>query len=218
YSSCRQYLENIADAQKQVGDDAPHIEKLRAFYNHPLFIEANLEQTRTALAKFPEHQHSSAHLVYTAHSIPISMAQNCEYEAQLKETGRLIAEELGVKEWQLVFQSRSGPPMQPWLGPDVCDYLRELKARGVNDVVVAPIGFVCDHMEVIYDLDLEARQVCDQIGLNMQRAATAGTHPAFVKMVRELIIERLDPTVPRRFLGARGAAYDTCRPDCCSKG
>lgn len=218
YSSCRQYLENIAAAQKEVGEGAPRIEKLRAFYNHPLFIEANAEQIRNALAGITENQRSTVHLVFTAHSIPRTMAQNCDYEEQLKETGRLIAAELGVKNWQLVFQSRSGSPVQPWLGPDICDYLRELKTRGVTDVVIAPIGFVCDHMEVIYDLDLEARQVCDEIGLNMQRAGTAGTQPAFVSMIRELITERFDPTAPRRFMGAGEAPRDICRLDCCLKG
>jgi ferrochelatase len=218
YSSCRQYLENIAAAQQETGEGAPHIEKLRAFYNHPLFIEANAEQIGKALAAYPANQRSTVHLVFTAHSIPVTMAQNCDYEAQLKETGRLIAEEAGVKEWQLVFQSRSGAPTQPWLGPDVCDYLRELRTQGVDDVVIAPIGFVCDHMEVIYDLDFEARQVCHEIGLNMRRAATAGTHPAFVKMIRELIIERLDPDAPRRFRGGRGPAGDACFTGCCAKG
>jgi len=218
YSSCRQYLENIAAAQQEAGEGAPHIEKLRAFYNHPLFIEANAEQIRNALATYPEKQRSTVHLVFTAHSIPVTMAQNCDYEAQLKETGGLIAKEVGVKEWQLVFQSRSGALTQPWLGPDVCDYLRELRTQGVDDVVIAPIGFVCDHMEVIYDLDFEARQVCNEIGLNMRRAGAAGTHPAFVKMIRELITERIDPDAPRRFRGARGPAGDICLPDCCAKG
>jgi ferrochelatase len=218
YSSCRQYLENIAAAQKEVGEGVPRIEKLRAFYNHPLFIEANAEQIRKAIDTLPEQQRAPVHLAFTAHSIPITMAQNCEYEGQLRETGRLISERLGVKEWQLVFQSRSGPPTQPWLGPHVCDYLRELRVRGVDDVVIAPIGFICDHMEVIYDLDLEARQVCDEIGLNMRRAGTAGTHPSFVKMIRELIIERLDPSMPRRFMGGRGPGGDACFIDCCTKG
>jgi ferrochelatase len=217
YSSCRQYLENIAAAQKEVGEGVPRIEKLRAFYNHPLFIEANAEQIRIAVGTFPEQPGAPVQLVFTAHSIPLTMAENCTYEDQLRETGSLIAEHLNVKEWQLVFQSRSGPPTQPWLGPDVCDYLRELKARGVDDVVIAPIGFICDHMEVIYDLDLEARHVCDEIGLNMRRAGTAGTHPSFVKMIRELISERLDPDAPRRFIGGRKPAADDCFTDCCAK-
>jgi ferrochelatase len=218
YSSCRQYLENIAAARHELGEGAPQIEKLRPFYNHPLFIEANVEQIRSAIDTFPEQRRAHVQLVFTAHSIPLTMAQNCEYENQLRETGRLIAETLDLKEWQLVFQSRSGPPTQPWLGPDVCDYLRESGRRGVIDVVIAPIGFICDHMEVIYDLDSEARRVCNEIGLNMQRAGTAGTHPAFVRMIRELITERLNPAVPRRFLGGHGPAGDACFTDCCAKG
>ena len=216
YSSCRQYLEDIEGARALVGPDAPRIYKLRAFYNHPGFIEANVANVRTALGQIPEQRRAHSQLVFTAHSIPETMARNCEYKDQLTETGRLIAGELDIKEWQLVFQSRSGSPGQPWLGPDVCDYLSELSGRGIVDVVVAPIGFVCDHMEVIYDLDLEARQLCDQTGLNMQRAATVGTHPAFLRMIRELIVERLDPTIAPRFLGDRQPAL--CRPDCCAKG
>jgi ferrochelatase len=213
YSSCRQYLENIAEAREAVGPAAPQIEKLRAFFNHPGFIEANVEHIHQELEKFPDH--GSVHVVFTAHSIPQSMAQNCDYEIQLRETCRLIAEELGVNNWELVFQSRSGSPTQPWLGPDVYDFLKELNGRGVRNVLVAPIGFISDHMEVMYDLDLEARQLCEHMGLNMRRAATAGTHPAFVKMIRELIMERVDPRRERRFLGALAPRQDTCNPQCC---
>ncbi len=234
YSSCRQYLDNIADAQKAVGPGAPSIEKLRIFYNHPLFIEANVARIVDALAKFSEERRATAHLVFTAHSIPESMAQNCDYAAQLKETSRLIAEEVfgdripsasdAASEsdkrcrYKLVYQSRSGSPMQPWLGPDVCDYLRNLKENGTNDVVIAPIGFISDHMEIIYDLDTEASALCKQLGLNMVRAATAGTHPAFVKMIRELIMERIYSTTPRRSLGINGPRGDVCPPGCCSLG
>jgi ferrochelatase len=213
YSSCRQYLEDIERASASVGAGAPRIEKLRAFYNHPGFIEANLANVRSAWERIPEDRRADAQLVFTAHSIPLTMARNCDYE-----TGRLISADLGIRNWQLVFQSRSGSPGQPWLGPDVCDCLRELSGRGTVDAVVAPIGFVCDHMEVIYDLDLEARQLCEQIGLNMQRAATVGTQPAFVRMIRELISERIDPSVARRFLGDRRPADDLCKTDCCAKG
>jgi len=215
YSSCRQYLENIADAQKVAGPGAPHVDKLRAFYNHPMFIEANVAQVRSALEKFPENRRTSRHVAFTAHSIPDAMAQNCDYEAQLKETGRLIAESLGMKKWQLVYQSRSGSPMQPWLGPDVGEYLRELKASGADEVVLAPIGFISDHMEIIYDLDTEAMALCNELGLKMIRAETAGTHPAFIKMIRELILERLEPGRERRFLGANNPREDQCAPDCC---
>lgn len=236
YSSCRQYLENIADAQQAVGPVAPRIEKLRAFYNHPLFIEANVANVKAALEQIPQKRRSETHIVFTAHSIPESMAQNCDYEEQLKEASRLVAEGIfagaglvsardgnspgtaGSDEtcpYKLVFQSRSGPPAQPWLGPDICDYLRELKAVGINDVVVAPIGFVSDHMEIIYDLDTEANALCHELGLNMIRAATVGTHPAFIRMIRELIMERIDPAAPRRSLGVNGPRGDVCSPGCC---
>jgi len=202
YSSCRQYLQNISDAQTQVGPGAPRIEKLRVFYNHPLFIEANVDHIRTA---FDQLDSNDVHLVFTAHSIPESMAANCDYTKQLNETGSLIAQAMNIDNWQLVYQSRSGSPMQPWLGPDVTDYLRVLHQEGVRNVVLAPIGFVSDHMEVVYDLDVEARKVADEIGLNMVRAATAGTHPSFVKMIRELILERVNDEVPANI----------CAPDCC---
>jgi ferrochelatase len=215
YSSCRQYLEDIERARASVGPDAPSVEKLRAFYNHPGFIDANVANIQDALAQIPEERRTAAQLVFTAHSIPESMAQNCDYEMQLRETSRLIAEALGSDRWQLVFQSRSGSPTQPWLGPDVCEALRELQAAGNKDVVVAPIGFVSDHMEIIYDLDTEAMALCRELGLNMIRAATAGTHPAFIKMVRELILERIDPATPRRALGTMGPRESRCRTGCC---
>jgi len=218
YSSCRQYLEDIERARASVGTNAPRVEKLRAFYNHPGFIEANVANIREALAQIPDERRPAAQLVFTAHSIPESMAKNCDYEAQLRETSKLIAETLASENWQLVFQSRSGSPAQPWLGPDVRDYLRELRAAGSKDVVVAPIGFVSDHMEIIYDLDTEAMGLCRELGLNMIRAATAGTHPAFIEMIRELILERIDPETPRRALGTKGPRESQCQTGCCSPG
>ena len=215
YSSCRQYREDIERARSAVGASAPRVEKIRAFYNHPGFIEANSEHVKAALAEIPAERRSKAHITFCAHSIPRSMADNCAYEAQLQETARLVAEALGGCEWQLVFQSRSGPPTQPWLEPDVCDHLGQLKRQGVTDVVIAPIGFVSDHMEVVYDLDTQAKQLCEELGLNMVRSKTAGTHPTFVSMIRELILERMDPSLPRRFLGAREPLPDTCAEDCC---
>jgi ferrochelatase len=215
YSSCRQYLEDIERARASVGPDAPQVQKLRAFYNHPGFIEANVANVRAALDQIPEERRSETQIAFTAHSIPESMARNCDYEMQLRETSQLIAEAAGFKNWRLVFQSRSGSPSQPWLGPDVCDHLRELQAGRATDVVVAPIGFVSDHMEIIYDLDTEARALCQELGLNMVRAAAAGTHPAFVEMIRELIMERIDPASPRRSLGTDGPRADLCPPGCC---
>lgn len=203
YSSCRQYLQNISNAQDKVGPAAPRIEKLRAFYNHPLFIDANVDHIRAAWAEIGNAE--SAQLVFTAHSIPESMAANCDYAAQLAHTGSVIAQALNIENWQLVYQSRSGSPSQPWLGPDVCDHLKGLRSTGVTEVVVAPIGFVSDHMEVVYDLDVEARKVASEIGMKLVRARTAGTHPAFVRMIRELVVERIENLRPPAI----------CAPGCC---
>jgi protoporphyrin/coproporphyrin ferrochelatase len=215
YSGCRQYREDIIRAQTEVGADAPQVEKLRVFYNHPGFIEPNIENVRAALDRIPEPRRESAQIAFTAHSIPLSMASNCDYEAQLQETCRLVAEGVGHNNWKLVFQSRSGPPTQPWLEPDICDYLTELKEAAAEDVVIAPIGFISDHMEVLYDLDTEARALCEKLKLNMLRASTVGSHPTFIRMIYELILERMNPESPRRFLGARGASHDVCPVDCC---
>ena len=219
YSGCRQYLENIEAARAGV-PDAPQVEKIRAFYNHPEFIRANVDQIETALAHFPEHQRELIHVVFTAHSIPQSMAASCDYASQLQETADLVFSALGYGKagpsgYSLAYQSRSGSPAQPWLEPDICDHLDTLKTAGIADVVVAPIGFVSDHIEVLYDLDREAQNVAKQLGINMRRARTAGSHPAFVKMVRELVLERMDQTVERRFMGTQGVRPDTCAPGCC---
>ena len=146
------------------------------------------------------------------------MAAGCDYERQLLETCRLVAEGAGHASWRLVFQSRSGPPTQKWLGPDICDHLRELKEAGTTDAVVAPIGFISDHMEVLYDLDTQARKVAEALGLNMMRAATVGAHPQFVRMIRELILERMDGNMPCRALGQFPPSHDVCPADCCLPG
>lgn len=210
YSGCRQYLEDIALARETVGEGAPEIDKLRLFYNHPSFIEPVRERVHAALEQSP-----GAALVYTAHSVPVSMAATSQYEAQLNETCRLVSEGLGRPNWRLVFQSRSGPPSQPWLGPDIGDYLRELHAAGTRAVVVAPIGFISDHMEVLYDLDTEARELCAELGLQFVRAATVGNDPAFVSMIRELVLERMRE-MPPRWLGNGGPSRDVCEPGCCA--
>jgi protoporphyrin/coproporphyrin ferrochelatase len=217
YSSCRQYREDIARAREAVGEDAPVVDKIRVFYNHPGFVEALVDRINSALTKTPSDRRETAQLIYTAHSVPLGMAQTSDYEKQLRETGALVAERLGRenKRWQLVFQSRSGPPTQPWLGPDVLEYLRGVKARGgSSDLVIAPIGFVSDHMEIIFDLDTEARELCAELGLNMVRAETVGTHPRFISMIRELILERTNDQ-PRLALGDFGARPDVCPEDCC---
>ena len=218
YSGCRQYREDIERAREGIGPDAPRVEKLRAYYNHPGFVGPNVLNVQAALETIPSKRRGRAQLAFTAHSIPLSMAAGCDYEAQLLETCRLVAEGLGQERWRLVFQSRSGPPSQPWLGPDILDHLRELKEAGTEDVVVAPVGFISDHMEVLYDLDTEARALCQNLGLNMVRAATVGAHEEFVKMIRELVLERLSPDAPRRYLGTRGPSHDVCLADCCLAG
>jgi ferrochelatase len=239
YSSCRQYREDIARAQQAVGASSPHVDKLRAFFNHPGFIEPMIERAKAALWQIPPQRRDDALLVFSAHSIPLAMAQTSQYEEQLKESCRLVAEGLNNlvlrregdnnslplggrvgkgEPWHLVYQSRSGSPHQPWLGPDIGDFLEEQHTRSeLKDVIVVPIGFISDHMEVVYDLDTELAQRCKRLGLNMVRAATVGTHPRFVRMVRELVDERISDVPQRQSVGPLGPSHDMCPDDCCPK-
>ena len=218
YSGCRQYREDIYNAQLEVGADAPEVLKLRTFYNHPGFVEANADRVRDALAHVPEERRTETPIVFTAHSIPMSMTAQCRYADQLAETARLVAEAVGARSHSVVYQSRSGSPHVPWLEPDVCDHLRDVKASGATDVVISPVGFVSDHVEVLYDLDVEAMEVGREIGLNVVRAGTAGTHPAYVSMIRELIEERLDDSAEQRVVGRFGPNPDVCPTNCCLPG
>jgi ferrochelatase len=218
YSSCGQYLEDIAKARAAVGERAPRIDKVRVFYNHPGFIEAMADRVRAAFEELPAGWRAAARLAFTAHSIPLAMAAGCAYVAQLEEACRLVAAGAGRTEWGLAYQSRSGAPHQPWLEPDILDHLRGLRDAGATDVVVAPIGFVSDHMEVRYDLDLEARGRAEELGLNLVRAGTAGSHPRFASMVRELVEERQREAAERPALGTRGPVPDVCPEDCCPVG
>ena len=182
YSGCRQYQENIASACAAVAAEdlskkVPEIVKIRPFSAHPLFIQAMTERVREAVAQLP-----GARLVFTAHSIPIAMAEASPYVQELEAASKRVAEAVGARDWTLVYQSRSGPPTQPWLVPDISDYLRDLR----SDVVIAPIGFLSDHLEVIYDLDVEVRAVCEEHGVRMVRAGTVETHPAMIRMIAEL--------------------------------
>lgn len=201
YSGCRQYRENIVAA-----GPGPEVLKLRAYFNHPGFIETMIDNVQVQLARAP-----GADLIFTAHSIPVSMASTCRYVEQLNEASRLVAEGVGRSQCQLAFQSRSGPSNQPWLEPDINEVLR---ARSGGAVVVAPIGFVSDHMEVIHDLDTEARATAESRGLQFYRAATAGCDPRFVAMIRELVLERMGKVLPRS-MGAMGSSHDVCPEDCC---
>lgn len=215
YSGCRQYRENIADAQEKVGRRAPRVDKLRGFFNHPRFLAAVSERVREALDRLPADRRAAATLLFTAHSIPRTMADHCQYEAQLAEACRLVAASLGRDDWRVAYQSRSGSPSQPWLEPDICDELRRLATTGVRDVIVEPIGFLSDHIEVIYDLDTEARAVADELGIGFVRAATVGTHPELIGMVRDLVLERLQGAARRAVVGDMPPLPDACADDCC---
>lgn len=217
YSGCRQYRENLYLAQVEVGEDAPELLKLRTFYNHPGFVEANVERVAAALAQLPGRRRGEVPLILTAHSIPTAMAAQCRYEDQLAETAALVAAALGDPPYRLAYQSRSGSPQVPWLGPDIAEALRELRADGASEVVVSPVGFVSDHMEVLFDLDVEAVELGAEIGLRVIRAGSAGTHPAFVSMIRELIEERT-AGAPRRAIGRFGPSPDVCPNSCCLPG
>jgi len=173
YSGCRQYIEDIERARGQL-----RIDKIRPFSEHPKFLEAMTDRVRTALKELPRGQ-----LVFTAHSVPVSMAESSPYVRELSRACAAVAQGVGRDTWKLVYQSRSGPPTQPWLEPDIGAYLREIR----SDVVIVPIGFLSDHMEVLYDLDTEARAVCEELGVKMVRAGTVGTHPAMIEMIAELV-------------------------------
>ena len=191
YSGCRQYIENIEAARAGAGEGAPIVHKLPPFSEHPLFVEANADRVAAALAELP-----GARLVFTAHSIPKALADTCRYEEQLRTASRRVAELCGNAAWDLVWQSRSGPPSQPWLEPDILDHLRALAAGGLDRVVISPIGFLSDHMEVQYDLDVEAAALCRGLGIQCVRAGTAGVHPKIVALLAESIEQRLAACEP----------------------
>lgn len=213
---CRAYLDAIEAARAEVGPDAPQVSKLRLYFNHPGFLEPMAQRVAAVLDQIPEDRRKSTAFFFTAHSIPVAMAAVSPYEGQLREACRVVAELANVVEWELAYQSRSGPPAQPWLGPDIQDAIRQRHAQGgLTDCVVAPIGFVCDHMEVVYDLDVEVRTLCDDLGLAYHRAGTVGSHPRFVRMIRELVVERLDHDAPRLALGDLPPWPDACPENCC---
>jgi protoporphyrin/coproporphyrin ferrochelatase len=222
YSSCRQYLEDIDRARAAV-PGAPQIDKLRPFFNHPGFIEPFADAARSAAQSLPLPVQGTYDLVFTAHSIPEAMAKASgpaggAYPGQLAEASRLVAGRLGRGDsWRLVYQSRSGPPSVPWLGPDIGDCITELAESGSTAVVVVPIGFVSDHMEVVFDLDVEAAEQAERLGLPLARAATPDTDPRFVTMITELVAERQDG-LPPRALGDLGPGLGLCGTGCCAAG
>lgn len=186
------YQRDVAEARARVGVSAPRVDYVEEWHAHPLFIEAMTAQVSTALAQLPENQRAAAALVFTAHSIPATMAATSPYVEQLNDAARLIAGRVGRRRWSLAYQSRSGSPREPWLEPDICDVVRQMARDRVGDVVVVPIGFVCDHVEVLYDLDIEAHQVAEDAGVNLVRASTVNDHPAFIRMLAEVVRQRMD--------------------------
>ncbi len=196
YSGCLQYRENVSDARAALaaaGLTDVEVTYVGDWHLDAGFITANADHARDALARLPVAQPDRAELVFTAHSIPVSMAERYPYERQVHETAAAVMRQLGRRgEPVVVFQSRSGRPEDPWLGPDVCDYLRAARARGVPGVVLSPIGFLCDHVEVLYDLDVDAAQVCGDIGLPMTRAAAVNDHPAYLETMTDAVMKVLE--------------------------
>ena len=215
YSGCRQYREDIKRALGEIGDDTMRFDKLRVFFNHPGFVEPMAQWVREARESLPAARRANSEAIFTAHSIPLSMARGSAYERQLRETSRLVAELAGVERYRLAWQSRSGSPHIPWLEPDILDVIEDLAGQGKSDLIVAPIGFISDHLEVLFDLDVEAQTRAHELGLHMIRVPTVGTDPRFVSMIRELVKERLSDNPTRRFLGQLGPSHDICPLNCC---
>ncbi len=253
YSGCRQYREDLLRACAEIGPDAPPWDKIRVYYNHPLFIEVTKRHWKQAHDRLPAELRADAVTLFTAHSIPAAMAAGSDYEAQLNEAARLVAEAAGIANWRMVYQSRSGPPTQPWLEPDVGDAIRQVSRSedltpgtgsqelpppgalaspigggrsacdasvrtGAQAVILVPLGFISDHMEVLFDLDREAKELAQELGVTLVRASTPGTHPLFVQMIGELVRERVDPATPRRAVGSRPPNHDVCPVNCCPSG
>jgi protoporphyrin/coproporphyrin ferrochelatase len=218
YSGCRKYREDLYEAAL-VLDHPPALEKLRLGFNHPRFIEAVASRIDDALGQIDSEARAKTPILFTAHSLPESMARHAPYVRQLKETCVLVADALAHRPWELVYQSNNASyGRESWLGPDICDALATVSRDGAQNVVVAPVGFVCDHMEVVIDLDIEAARVATELGLQMVRAKTVGVHPAYLEMVRELIVERIAQPTDRSALGSLGPSPDACAPDCCLSG
>ncbi len=217
YSGCRQYLGDIERARVTVGAGAPEIDKIRAYHDHPEFIADFTRATIAAQAELgidgPE-----APIIFTAHSLPEASASTCDYVAQIRDTARLVVAGLPAPtDWTIAWQSRSGPPTVPWLEPDINDELARLADEQVSAAVIVPIGFVSDHMEVVWDLDVEARATARAVGMRVERAATPGTEPSagLIAMFVDLIEERLTSRTERAALGVSGARPDRCPGDCC---
>lgn len=205
YSGCRQYLEDIEVALKETGLNL-NIEKIPVFFDEPLFVDANIDCISRALADFSKEERESLHVAFTAHSIPISMSEKCQYQSQLESTAAKCATALHFDNWKLVYQSRSGPPTQPWLEPDILDHIKSLHESGVKNLLIHPLGFVSDHMEIIYDLDTEARDLCKNLGIKMVRSKSSGNSEHFYQLMGRLVEKQI-----------QSKEICVCAPDCCLK-
>jgi len=186
-ASWARYVDDVAAARDKVGADAPEVVFAPAWADHPRFVDAMADRTRAALAQVDSARRAAARLVFTAHSVPVAMAAGSPYAAQLEATARAVAARVGRGGWSVAYQSRSGSPRDPWLEPDVTDVIRTLAREGARDVVIVPVGFVCDHVEVLYDLDVEARRVAEAAGVGFHRAAAPNDHPDFIAMLADLV-------------------------------
>lgn len=215
YSGCRQYREDIARAQSHVGDRAPQVTKLRQFYDHPGFISPIATKTNAAVQKMREKTGEDARIVFTAHSIPSVMGETSRYSEQLAIASQLVIDRIDRPfAWDLVFQSRSGPPSQPWLEPDIVDHIEKLHTEGVKGVVVVPIGFVSDHLEVLFDLDIEAANKAESLDMEFIRVPSVGTADEFVTGICGLLEEQLFGK-PEVHLAPPIAGFVACSPQCC---
>ena len=190
-ASWERYQENIADARAQLGGSAPEVDYCDGWPDHPLFIQSWVELIQSAMTKIDMAERHSTPLVFTAHSLPTAMAAYSLYVEQLEQSARLIAAKLGQPNWFLAYQSRSGRPGDPWLEPDIGQAIRDFAVRGAKQIVVAPIGFVCDHVEVLYDLDIAAKKIAAGLGVELIRASCPNDHATFVRMMAEVIAAKI---------------------------
>ena len=190
-ASWDRYQKNVADARAELGPEAPQVSYCSGWHDHPLFIQTWAELIQASFADIPAHMHLSTDLVFTAHSLPTAMAARSPYVEQLEVTAHLVATKLRHERWSIAYQSRSGKPTDPWLEPDIGDTIRKLAAEGRKEVVVAPIGFVCDHVEVLYDLDIEAKKIAEDHGVSMRRVSCPNDHPTFIRMMANVIERKL---------------------------
>lgn len=197
-ASWERYQKNIADARAEVGSNAPAVDYCDGWHDHPLFIQSWVELIESAFTQIVQDRRSSTPLIFTAHSLPTAMAARSPYVEQINASVKMIADKLGHRHWSLAYQSRSGKPTDPWLEPDIGDALRKLAAEGRKDVIVAPIGFVCEHVEVLYDLDVETQKIAADLHLNMARASCPNDHPMFIRMIADVIEQKMQRAENRR--------------------